>query len=782
MARYLTPAKIGLLSLVELYSEAAVPNDAIVPVLSFLTSHILDGEASYQPSQPGDHWQKVDSTVNLMLNAKDFEKLLGPIPSSMPGRRLWDKFLDKLWAIDSLHALHDFFDRRLWLLAKTKEQLRQDTALDGPPIPISRNSPLGTFLRQSHLEFTRLPFHNVSELWNSFVIYREPTARQWKRRHPGAGRLSFDTVLANGEDEWGPNIDNIAIVPYAGVLLPEQPVDLPVSTDEVESLLEFQIRQMQQFGNRVPTVIRERFRHLIDASAVIPSLAHYIKFLDAWRSGDYSTSFDYLYRYFDYTMQNRDRAFYQYALMNLAIVQSDFGCHREAVAAMLETVSVARENKDMTCLNFALNWLFHFGRGHPELVKELETNSTLGNGKENLAYLRVKAKESYNWALWSSALLSEAKMGLSAGDSMASAFESMVRSSQILVEHNMKNMFGAQSLMAVTLWDRLGLPSLSEMSCEVFLRCHKRDSVFDDEMKIICRLSGLLAGRGRYSEAFEKLENLLESNAMRSWKPNQYWHKYRGLLKLRRDLHRGNLDSADILLSQLLQSRPEDLDPDLVYLVDMLHIEALTRHGDLSAAFAKVEDSLAELRDNNKDIALRVRLLLHKAHLFDRAGRPQKGFTIVMRAASMAWRARLIPLLWHAIGALANVLTSLGEFTAATSLLLAVLPRCLECDTAYTSGLLYSLLADAYIGQAGDVQDVQSRAPGGKKQMEFLNKADGTLDLALKHFSAVEDVDRQCEMLAKKATVMRVMGNDNLAEDCAAKYLALRKDADMRNE
>src|SRR5689334_9733814 len=49
-------------------------------------------------------------------------------------------------------------------------------------------------------------------------------------------------------------------------------------------------------------------------------------FSDSWRSGEFPASFDNLHRYFDYTMQNRDRLFYQYALLNLGIVQSDFGC------------------------------------------------------------------------------------------------------------------------------------------------------------------------------------------------------------------------------------------------------------------------------------------------------------------------------------------------------------------------------------------------------------------------------------------------------------------------
>jgi len=32
-----------------------------------------------------------------------------------------------------------------------------------------------------------------------------------------------------------------------------------------------------------------------------------VRFLSSWRAGDYPGSFDNLHRYFDYTMQHRDR-------------------------------------------------------------------------------------------------------------------------------------------------------------------------------------------------------------------------------------------------------------------------------------------------------------------------------------------------------------------------------------------------------------------------------------------------------------------------------------------
>lgn len=472
-------------------------------------------------------------------------------------------------------------------------------------------------------------------------------------------------------------------------------------------------------------------------------------------------------------MQNRDRLFYQYALLNLAMLQSEFGCHKEAIATMLESISTARENRDSVCLNFALNWLYHFGRSHPKLVQDLESNSMLSSGKETLAFLRVKARETGMWVLWSSALLGEANLGMASGESISSVLEHMVRSSQIIVERNMKTMMGVQLAVATALWDRLGLAYMSRTTCEVFLRSHAINCTFDDELKTTCRLAGLLAGKGKYEDAFARLEGL-DANSLRSVKPNQYWRLYRGCLKLRRDLHRGNLEAVDHLLSQLLQAGSESLEPDMVLVIDSLHIEALTRRGDFEAAFIKIDRLLTELREENRDIALRTRLLLSKAHLFDRIGRPEKGFTICVRAASMAWRARLYSLLWQAIGALSNILNALGEFGAATRLLIAVLPRCLETNNMYVTATLYSLLADAYMGQAGGMQ--------GSKRVEFFTKAHGALDNAFKYFSAVEDVEKQCEVMTKQATIMRINGDVARADDYAARYMALKREVEARNQ
>jgi anaphase-promoting complex subunit 5 len=158
--------------------------------------------------------------------------------------------------------------------------------------------------------------------------------------------------------------------------------------------------------------MRSKLQQMSRPGTSIPNLGHYLKFIDCWRAGDYASAFDNLHRYFDYTMKTRDRTFYQYALLNLSILQADFGCYREAIPAMQEAISTARENKDVTCLNFCVSWLYHFGKAFPAEMKDMKESGMLGSENEALAFLKTRAKEAEMWSLLNTSLLSEAKVGL----------------------------------------------------------------------------------------------------------------------------------------------------------------------------------------------------------------------------------------------------------------------------------------------------------------------------------------------------------------------------------
>ena len=77
----------------------------------------------------------------------------------------------------------------------------------------------------------------------------------------------------------------------------------------------------------------------------------------------------------------------------------------------------------------------------------------------------------------------------------------------------------------------------------------------------------------------------------------------------------------------------------------------------------------------SKDQSHRIRLLIHKADIWALAGKPAKGFSVALRAASTAYNRLLLPLLWHAVAALANILIDLSEFEGAKRIVDAIMPQ-----------------------------------------------------------------------------------------------------------
>lgn len=68
-------------------------------------------------------------------------------------------------------------------------------------------------------------------------------------------------------------------------------------------------------------------------------------------------------------------------------------------------------------------------------------------------------------------------------------------------------------------------------------------------------------------------------------------------------------------------------------------------------------------------------MLILRATLFAKVGKPERAFSAALRGASVSFKARLMPSLWCAVGLLANILNGMGEFRAAGRLLTAVIPQ-----------------------------------------------------------------------------------------------------------
>lgn len=202
-----------------------------------------------------------------------------------------------------------------------------------------------------------------------------------------------------------------------------------------------------------------------------------------------------------------------------------------------------------------------------------------------------------------------------------------------------------------------------------------------------------------------------------------------------------------------------------------LEIDLHVRRRDYPEALSILEKLASKLNGEEADIAQRIKIMTLKASIFDRAGIPQKGFSIALRAVTLAHRALLLPELWEAVGAVGRILISIKEYDAAAKLLESIMPQVLECEDCDLAGRTFCFLADAHMGMAGRAK------PETLQRKERLTKALEYIDRSFDEFSRIEDIKGQCEIMAKKATIMHLNGDLVLANDCAAKYLDIKRSA-----
>lgn len=230
--------------------------------------------------------------------------------------------------------------------------------------------------------------------------------------------------------------------------------------------------------------------------------------------------------------------------------------------------------------------------------------------------------------------------------------------------------------------------------------------------------------------------------------------------------------AVEHILSQL--QAVQLLDFDMRLLLAFNSIEFTIRQGDYGRALRMVEQVAHSMQPENFDIHSQVKLLCLKAQILGRSGHPQRGFSLAMRAANIAYGSKILADLWESICTLAMVLLSLREFEATGKLVESIMPQTLETEDYALIAQAYSLLVDANMGMAGELWSVQGRDSKSTRK-EYINRALGYIDSAYDHYEQIEDIKGQTEMMAKKATVMHLTGDSVLANDYAAKYLDLRR-------
>lgn len=757
MAHFLTPAKIAALLLIQLYSEQVVPT-SVVP-------HILELIAELVLSTSGDGQQRIRDEYELFMSVLLSVSKIGL--SDGCESKLHRVFLQRLWKIDSLDKLDSFISWFPNLLAPDREVLLKEREM-GLTIShdgwIAKTSPIGSYIRRCALEYVRLHYHDCTTLWTEFAACQQRAKMLHDERAPDQHTSFVQPETLSNIETSSPQLR---------------------TTYEMTKLLEFQVAEMQSSGARLPLQMRTILRDLLMRNSSTPKSSHYLQFLDSWRTGNYNGALEYLHQYFDYNMQIQDRHYYQYALLNLAILQADFGCFDEAQAAMEEALSTARENRDTVCLSYCLSWLQHFGRVFPTRSALLEAHGTTSDTKESLHFLKHRARESEMWNLLSTSCLSEAKSALLHGDSVATVFEHIAQAVAVNTTKDIAISPGPALLMRGTAFSRLGQGHMAQACNHRLLINSAAASSLEDTLKSSVRQSSILVARGQWDEAFSLLLSL-DPRIIDVAKYKNHRDLHLHLLHIRRALHHHDPHSASRELDKIQHHClvGSDTDTDIKIAIHLLKVDLLMKKHALTDAMTELRSLADRYPRECEDVALRCKLQVMVCQIFQKAGQVHRGFSIVIRALDSAYRAQALHVLFEAVVCLAQILTESEQFTAARALCKAVLPGVLENQDCSLTGRLYLVYGDACTGMTNpahpsalqpkaDPSDTASRTEDITRE-NVLAEATEQFQKALEEFRRAEERDKQAEVLERLGRLYLYRGDTQSAIEAGRQWAEIK--------
>lgn len=319
MARYLTPAKVCTLIVVESYLQNRGTPESDAKLLALITQQLHPAVNHRDSTGPPE-------------DAAAFAAPLVSITSNFPGRTHFDDFVHSTWTTADLDQLHHLFDRLYAILSPDNPEDRKVTPA----------SPIGHFIRRCNVEWTRLRFADSLALLNAYRSYINSTWESWARTQPEAAEMYISRDS---------NADSVP-----GAMSSASSTAAPmISSDDIDIALSTSIHSLQKLGARVPADLKAKLSSWLDShqqASDTQNLHHFMSFFEAWRAGQYTLALEELHRYFDYSIATKGTAaggqgdgvkvYYQYALLHLSVLHADFERWEEALGTMEECIATGR--------------------------------------------------------------------------------------------------------------------------------------------------------------------------------------------------------------------------------------------------------------------------------------------------------------------------------------------------------------------------------------------------------------------------------------------------------
>ncbi|GAV28826.1 hypothetical protein PMKS-002303 [Pichia membranifaciens] len=700
----ITTSKIPILAIISGYCYKKIPQRCIPPILSILVEMIENepdkngsSDAEYDivqkffPSLP-EIMELVDSSIRSFFSSSSPVKEKDTVERDIKSIHYY--LLQQMWQLKSYDDFFTFLLSSANLLIDPSSQLigsvRGLPNKNKPKKSLYCSSFLGSFISVIALGVTTLTFEEGIQIWKGFLLYRKETESLWSVLNGIDSTLEFNNASSYStylmfEKE---------ILPNASIGI-EESRSLVYSHMDLASLFQSQVSTLQRKSSSLPKSLTDLLSSLSQSDrSLIPSSYH-VEHLNSWRQADYDKSFDSLHRYFDYMMSNRRQYFYHYALLALATLHGSFGANKEALRAIDEAILVARENKDLDCLNYLLTWLLNFIISKPQHFVKLKDHPSRS---EIMDFLRLKTKETKNLSLQSISFQFEVVVSLLEGSSLTVVMENMVKTFYLILNFEdtdeLKGIFITACQVADTIWKRVGYPSIGNLYLETAIDFAKEKNNEFDLILLYIRKSNDLYFIGEIDESFQLLSSV-EDSALKDLSMSKKWKMGHDVILFYHYLNQCKYPQCDILMDNMM-ALAEGLD-DQEVTNELIYQRAIysLKTNNITEGISIITKQLTSMKENslvyNNHWFIRFQVLL--SHIFTNyTPYPERGISILLSAANRAHDCSLIFNLCECIICLCNLLLKVDPILSipdVKDLLSEFLPKILEIKRA-------DMIADAY--------------------------------------------------------------------------------------
>lgn len=659
-----------------------------------------------------------------------------------PLANLTNQLLNQMWEIKDIDDFYNLLKCSTDLLLDPPEEIiigsfKSLSNKSSNVKKILSSSFLGKFIIKIIVGFEILKFEELLTLWKSFLFYRSQYVSPFK--NTSTKSRAFGTRLDNGtnnsfeiEDQDKllfshlMNLTDLKKLNSNGnTNLNKNTIDKNlqvISQEDLSTLLHQQLKRLQMNGAPLPDSINTMLKNMTASQRRTVNHTYFIEYMEYWKAGDYEGSFNALHRYFDYMMSSKQKYYYHYALLALATLHAVFGAEIEALRAIDEAIMVAREAKDLNCLNYLLAWLFEFLNNKPHLSDKDGNHLTKD---QILNFLRIKSKELNNSVLHSMSYINEAQTGIISGHSLQTIQENLIRSNFITLNSNISapmltNLMNQFYLNAQT-WELAGLSDLAESYIDVGIELSEKYGQKFDSANISKLKAFHIYNKGQISEAFELLDKNKQFT-MSNLALNKNWIVQTWLLKLDHSIKQQQFDLARDYMLKLLQGEKELKNFELSYQIFYSVAGYYLATGDLVEAHLLITSKLDQMKLNinfyHNLWYIKYQFLF--VELVSQSSNPERGISTILNAITQAKKSNFGKLVAHGIVILSELLNEIDSqknFNDIINLLNEVMPLLLIVDDLQLISRAYSLL-----GQLRHDQQLIDKANKGFSKMGDIKR------------------------------------------------------------